>query len=158
MTALPFAGALVGAEMSGLHWWADPARHDYRPADADRPEDGCARCGYLADMHPDDSALSVTPGSGQWRVGQHYGIHIYEGDRPVATFHRPEDAKRAVAAVNGQPGDPFVEADLEHVVVERDKAIAELRALVEAVSRGDHVLPPAYRRAREYVRALDGGA
>lgn len=39
---------------------------------------------------------------------------------------------------------------------ERDEAITELRALVEAASRGDHVWPPAYRRAREYVRALDG--
>jgi hypothetical protein len=41
---------------------------------------------------------------GPWRVGQHYGIHVYEvtaagDDRPVATFHRAEDAARAVAAV-----------------------------------------------------------
>lgn len=106
----------------------------------------------------------VTPDNGPWRVGGHYRIHVYEvdpsqtDDRPVATFHRPEDAERAVAAVNAPPSDPFREADLEHVAVERDKAIAELRALVEAVGRGDHVLPPAYRRAREYVRALDGGA
>lgn len=32
-----------------------------------------------------------------WRVGTHYGIHVYEGDRPVATFHREEDARRCVA-------------------------------------------------------------
>lgn len=37
---------------------------------------------------------------GEWRVGQHYGIHVYEGDRPVATFHDAADAERAVAAVN----------------------------------------------------------
>lgn len=35
-----------------------------------------------------------------WRVGRHYGIHVYEGDRPVATFHDPEEAALAVAAVN----------------------------------------------------------
>lgn len=35
-----------------------------------------------------------------WRVGQHYGIHVYEGDRPVATFHDADDAARAVDAVN----------------------------------------------------------
>ena len=35
-----------------------------------------------------------------WRVGEHYGIHVYAGDRPVATFHRADDAARAVAAVN----------------------------------------------------------
>ena len=35
-----------------------------------------------------------------WRVGRHYGIHVYEGNRPVATFHREEDAAAAVDAVN----------------------------------------------------------
>lgn len=35
-----------------------------------------------------------------WRTGRHYGIHVYEGDRPVATFHNPHDAQRAVDAVN----------------------------------------------------------
>jgi hypothetical protein len=33
-----------------------------------------------------------------WRVGRHYGIHVYEGDRPVATFLDAADAQRAVAA------------------------------------------------------------
>lgn len=36
----------------------------------------------------------------EWRVGNHYGIHVYEDGRPIATFHRAEDAVRAVAAVN----------------------------------------------------------
>jgi hypothetical protein len=31
-----------------------------------------------------------------WRVGRHYNIHVYEGDRPVATFFREEDARQAV--------------------------------------------------------------
>jgi hypothetical protein len=35
-----------------------------------------------------------------WRVGRHYGIHVYQGDRPVATFQRAEDAARCVEAVN----------------------------------------------------------
>jgi hypothetical protein len=35
-----------------------------------------------------------------WRVGEHYGIHVYEGDRPVATFHDPRDATLAIQAVN----------------------------------------------------------
>lgn len=38
--------------------------------------------------------------SGLWRVGEHYGIHVYDGDRPVATFHRAEDAAEVVAAHN----------------------------------------------------------
>jgi hypothetical protein len=36
----------------------------------------------------------------RWRVGQHYGIHVYEDQRPVATFHTVADARRAVDAVN----------------------------------------------------------
>lgn len=44
---------------------------------------------------------TVTPDlAGQWRVGQHYMIHVYEGDRPVATFHTAADARAAVTAHN----------------------------------------------------------
>lgn len=39
--------------------------------------------------------------SGLWRVGEHYGIHVYESDRPVATFLTEDDAARCVDAVNG---------------------------------------------------------
>jgi hypothetical protein len=35
-----------------------------------------------------------------WRVGRHYNIHVYEDDRPVATFFRSEDAAAAVAEHN----------------------------------------------------------
>lgn len=43
-----------------------------------------------------------------WRVGTHYGIHVYEQaedvasdiDRPVATFHTALDAAYATHAVN----------------------------------------------------------
>lgn len=40
-----------------------------------------------------------------WRVGQHYSIHVYEDDRPVATFHTMEDAQLAVDAVNKERAD-----------------------------------------------------
>lgn len=36
----------------------------------------------------------------KWRVGSHYGVHVYEGDRPVATFFQAEDAQAAVDAMN----------------------------------------------------------
>jgi len=44
----------------------------------------------------------------KWRVGQHYGIHVYECtsdeasdlDRPIATFHTALDAVEAVQAHN----------------------------------------------------------
>lgn len=37
-----------------------------------------------------------------WRVGTHYGVHVYEGQNPVATFFNSVDATEAVAAVNNQ--------------------------------------------------------
>jgi hypothetical protein len=33
-----------------------------------------------------------------WRVGRHYAIHVYEGERPVATFHTVIDARLGAAA------------------------------------------------------------
>lgn len=54
--------------------------------------------------------------SEQWRVGEHYGIHVYAGREPVATFHRTEDAARAVDAVNGyRPDDVWAEPAREAV-------------------------------------------
>jgi hypothetical protein len=41
----------------------------------------------------------------RYRVGEHYGIHVYEGDRPVATFFNPEEAALFVAAVNAAMSD-----------------------------------------------------
>lgn len=47
---------------------------------------------------------SAPAASGMWRLGSKYRVHVYEvlagGDRPVATFVRPEDAAEAVEAHN----------------------------------------------------------
>ena len=40
----------------------------------------------------------------RWRVGEHYGIHVYCGDQPVATFFTPGEARRAVEAHNADRG------------------------------------------------------
>lgn len=61
------------------------------------------------------SRLPPNEGDGRWRVGEHYGIHVYEGDRPVATFHAPEDAELCVSAVNVMIG-------VSHYVAERKEA------------------------------------
>lgn len=37
-----------------------------------------------------------------YRVGDHYGIHVYQGDRPVATFFREDEAAAFVAARNAE--------------------------------------------------------
>jgi len=53
---------------------------------------------------------------GPWRVGSHYGVHVYEGNRVVATFHDPADAQRAVDAVNAQPGDDGLRQRIEALI------------------------------------------
>jgi hypothetical protein len=53
-----------------------------------------------------------------WRVGDHYGIHVYAGDVPVATFHTAADAAVAVAAVNDRRVHPPRFADHAKVLFE----------------------------------------
>jgi hypothetical protein len=62
-----------------------------------------------------------------WRVGNHYGIHVYEGDRPVATFHNAEDAGLAVAAVN-QATAPEVTHTARHQLARVRDARGQLAA------------------------------
>jgi hypothetical protein len=58
----------------------------------------CPDCSHaaLSAAHPSRPRPAEPTVDGPWRVGRHYGIHVYEGDRPVATFHRAEDARRCV--------------------------------------------------------------
>lgn len=58
----------------------------------------------LSDFSTQELAVTA-PSRPIWRVGRHYGIHVYEGDRPVATFFREEDAREAVAEVNAARRD-----------------------------------------------------
>lgn len=88
-------------------------------------------------MHKSDCATNngpaMEPGPcdcGQWRVGSKYGIHVYEGDRPVATFLRPDDAKLAVEAVNAHAAHA---GEDEVVVCEGVYRDSLLRVLVETV-------------------------
>jgi hypothetical protein len=53
-----------------------------------------------------------------WRVGSHYGIHVYEGDRPVATFHTAIDARRAVEAVNAAASASDTDGDTHRMSYE----------------------------------------
>jgi hypothetical protein len=48
-----------------------------------------------------------------WRVGRHYGIHVYADDVPIATFHTAADAALAVAAVNALNAPIPDDADTE---------------------------------------------
>jgi len=59
-----------------------------------------------------------------WRVGTHYNIHNYEGDRPVATFFRSEDAQCAVTHHN--------EA---HRLITKKEKIVEFEQMVEDAKR-----------------------
>lgn len=87
----------------------EPCSHQCRD-----PTTICALCqaagGMTADRAPTPAvhaAPRVTEAS-PWRQGRHYPIHVYEGDRPVATFLREEDAARCVAAL-GTAATPGVE-------------------------------------------------
>lgn len=74
---------------------------------------------------PDTAAQSR-----RWRVGSHYGIHVYEitngepgtenDDRPVATFHTVQDARDAVAAFN-KTVDPEITAEMARLLSELDR-------------------------------------
>lgn len=79
---------------------------------------------------------------GTWRVGTHYGIHVYESERPVATFHRAEDAAEAVElhAERDQlkqdlaDAERFMGLDRQQAIratTERDQLRTELAAAVE---------------------------
>jgi hypothetical protein len=101
--------------------------------------------------------------AGEWRVGEHYGIHVYEGDRPVATFHNSRDAYAAVDAHNAaavgvdddKPGAKTREALVAELVSVR-LALQRIRADVDTVNR-NHVqtrgtltrLDDAYRHGVE---------
>ncbi len=50
-----------------------------------------------------ESGREVRPGTKlreRYRVGSRYGIHVYSGDRPVATFFDAREAEAFVAAAN----------------------------------------------------------
>lgn len=72
-----------------------------------------------------------------WRVGEHYGIHVYEGDRPVATFHTAVDAHVAVQAYNAfgkvEPSAPETPGEVGVLDVIEANANAQ-RAVLERIA------------------------
>lgn len=65
--------------------------------------------------------------SEQWRVGRTYGIHVYADDRPVATFHRAEDADRAVDAVKAA-------SRVHDLIAHMDSGVVSVAALRHALT------------------------
>lgn len=87
-----------------------------------------------------------------WRVGEHYGIHVYEGDRPVATFHQALDAEIAVDSVNRT----YVQIT-EDVVDRCTQALRDantLQAWREANPSAADTLVPAAAYARAVIASL----
>ncbi len=76
-------------------WVAEPEYPDHQIT-------ALAEAGYavMREWLPAD-APEVTD---RWRVGEHYGIHVYCGESPVATFFTPGEARRAVEAHNADRG------------------------------------------------------
>ena len=72
--------------------------------------------------------LTGTP----WRVGTHYGIHLYAGDEPLGTMLTSELAAAAVEAHNAAVGDRMVKISGEDPQREYEEALAaHSRALAE---------------------------
>lgn len=86
-----------------------------------------------------------------WRVGRSYGIHVYCGDRPVATFLDAADAERAVADHNAgvRGGDDQARERLANVLAELDVLTGEL----VPVAFGERYLDTLAR-----IRRAAGGA
>lgn len=70
-----------------------------------------------------------------WRVGTHYGIHIYEDDRPVATFFREDEARHAadlhnvtIATVQELTESEKIEAAAIYLFPDWDKWPAHMHA------------------------------
>jgi hypothetical protein len=67
-----------------------------------------------------------------WRVGTHYGIHLYAGDEPIGTMLTPELAEAAAEAHNAVTGDGTVKISGEDPRREYEDALAaHSRALAE---------------------------
>jgi hypothetical protein len=85
----------------------------------------------------------------KWRVGSHYGIHVYEitnsepgtenDDRPVATFHTAQDARNAVAAFN--KSTESASAATQSPVGVAAPVVMPRRMPLSTVSVGDQLAP-----------------
>jgi hypothetical protein len=86
-----------------------------------------------------------------YRVGTHYDIHVYAGDRPVATFHDPSEAARFVQTMNEAEFTPEpapltgiemawgrLADELASRIVEAEATIARVRALGDEWDRLPH--------------------
>lgn len=65
-----------------------------------QPSDG------VGAAHPNQTQVGEAGQVGEgavWRVGRHFPINVYEGDRPICQCQTALDAKRIVQAVNAQP-------------------------------------------------------
>ena len=129
-----------GKPVVGMPLPAPPAAGAARP-EADAP---------VAKAGEDDA--------GGWRVGSHYAIHVYAGDRPVATFMSPDDARRAVNAVNcaASPGacaGPVMEAQVEAALAAFDKhggfARQRMRLALEAARAATATPAPGQTDGRQ---------
>lgn len=122
--------------------------------------DKSGECQRESGIGDPSSVAPAVPTTGQppcevWRVGTHYGIHLYEGTRPVATFHRPEDAALAArlraenAALTEKARDAIAEADIAEtahkqacdVIAPLEKALSEKEAELVTL-RADNTRTP----------------
>lgn len=83
---------------------------------------------YLMSLAAREQANLTQP----WRVGD-CGNHVFQGDRPVATFHDPIDAEMVVQSVNQTPVPIIDVADLCLPVQIHDVLLVRIAREIESV-------------------------
>ncbi len=94
--------------------------------------------------------LTGTP----WRVGTHFGIHLYAGDEPLGTMLTPELAAAAAEAHNAAIGDGTVRISGEDQRREYEDALA---AHSQALAETERTERLADRARIAYERHLRRG-
>jgi hypothetical protein len=97
----------------------------------------------------------------EWRVGQHYGIHVYEDETPVCTAMTPEFAAQIVRDHNAAFSANPRTAELEEEVARLNEQVAQwwrqnsaiIAAEVSARKRAETA-----ERERDAAKRLDAAA
>ena len=98
------------------------------------------------------SDLTAVP----WRVGTHYGIHLYAGDEPLGTMLTPELAAAAAEAHNAAIGDGTVKISGEDPQREYEDALAARSHALAEMERTERLVDRARIAYERHLRSWGG--
>jgi hypothetical protein len=87
-----------------------------------------------------------------WRVGTHYGIHLYAGDEPIGTMLTPELAAAAAEAHNAAVGDGVVKISGEDPQREYEDALAAHSQALAETERTERLVDRARIAYERHLR------